>query len=208
MKVFFLLFFILANTNYIFSQKQIGLTFNSCNSGRSINLNCTKMVNASSKFGFSILYNINSFAHIDDKELYHHKRLYALDFKQRFGLQFNYSRYIKIEKIQIPIYLFTDVQLKYSSTQNNEHHKVYFDTSYQMQFYQKYILNYGPYLWIQNSYGIGFDIHIFKNISISQKIGLGYEFIYGPDNKNGTNKNRSWIQPALLFNTSLFYTLP
>lgn len=49
--------------------------------------------------------------------------------------------------------------------------------------YRQYIEHFGPFLWAENSVGIGFKVNIYKQFYMQQMAGIGVDLIMGHDNK-------------------------
>jgi len=200
-----ILIFCLVQSCLSLAQNELGATFNSCHSGRSVDLLYGKQLTEKSKIAVGILVNINQITHPDDLELYHKKRLCATSFTEGFGIHANYNRYLNLSVFKQSVFLFSDLQLKYSGTRNVEYKKVYYDSINELQFYDGVVNYYGPFLWMQNTYGVGMDVRIIDRLMLRQKIGFGVEYIYGPDQKYSNGKKKSWLEPAFIFNIGLVY---
>jgi hypothetical protein len=201
--ILFLIFILKVN---LFSQKEIGVIFNSCHSGRTLDLMYGSRIN-NTKFLFGISTNINKIVHEDDLQLYHKKRLFVSGIENLFGLHFAYNKYFKINIIDQEIYLFSDLQLKYAGTRNSIYTEISYNQEYDKKMYKNEIVYYGPFVWVQNTYGLGFDVHVYKKIYLAQKIGYGFECVVGKDSRDNPSKKKAWIYGSLIFNFGFSYRL-
>ena len=62
--------------------------------------------------------------------------------------------------------------------------------------YRLYIENFGPYLWIENYAGVGFNLEIYNNWFLTQRIGFGGYSVIGDDARLASNY--SWEFGGLL----------
>ncbi len=184
-------------------QKELGFNFNSCHSGRSINLVFANQFQNQLKLSTGLLINIGQIAQPDEKSCFHRKRLFPQKAYEYLGLDFSLSHYLTEQK---RLFAFANVQLKYSGVRNQEIIKVYYDSVNQLQFYDREVNFYGPFFWMQNTVGLGFDVNILKSLYLSQKLGFGFEYIHGKDEKYLTSK-RNWFEPAFIYNVGLYWRM-
>lgn len=196
-----LLFISLCST----AQSELGIFYNSDFSGRTVDFIIAKKFKEKHKIGFGPQIFVNSLIHYDDKEYYHKKRLYYTNVKEQVGLHLFYNRCLQLNKIKPSVYLFGDLQFKYAPTRNVEHPEAYYDSIHDIQFYYRVEKKYGPYLWLQNSYGIGFEEFVFNKIVLTQKVGYGLAFIHGEDSRFEPGKTKSWYYGAWLINVGISY---
>lgn len=201
----YLLIGLLSFIFHLKAQNDIGVIYNSDFSGRSVDIMFAKKFNEKHQFGIGPQIFVNSLIHYDDKELYHKKRLYYTNVKEQVGLHLFYDRHIQLSKIKPSVYLFGDLQFKYASTRNVEHPKAYYDSINDIQFYYRVVKEYGPFLWLQNSYGIGFEELVFNKIVLTQKVGYGLAFIHGKDSRYEPETTKSWYYGAWLINVGISY---
>jgi len=179
---------VLCNSIVLFSQS-INLGFNSTFSGRNISAQYEFKKNKS-EYSIGLGYNINKFAHNDNQNNLYLKRLYATDPIHYLNINFTYQFYILTEKIKnIQVFLFYDLQAKYSTTRTELILPYAYDPSLVIDdpeqgiVYAKYIEFFGPFLWLENNIGIGFTADLNDRLYIKQRIGVGTVFILGYDDQ-------------------------
>jgi hypothetical protein len=65
----------------------------------------------------------------------------------------------------------------------------------------------GPLVWLQNTFGIGIQIHLWKQFYLNQKLGFGIEIMHQNFPENYVQpKNWDWAF-AKQFNVGLVYKL-
>jgi len=207
MKVILILGFILILAKQGNCQNELIGNFNSCHSGRSVDLIYNHIFKKDFKFGLGILFNLNNLNMPDNQGNIYKKRLHAENFSQRFGLQVFFIQPIFKKLTDLQIDFFYNLQLKRATTQNR------FFSPYLDQEINPYFLlvesNFSsdPYFWIQNTFGIGLEFKLFQQFYLNQKLGFGIELIHlrFPEN---------YIQPkkwdwafAKQFNVGLVYKL-
>jgi len=74
--------------------------------------------------------------------------------------------------------------------------------------YKKHVAYFGPYTWIENSIGIGFNVNITDKFYLTQKIGAGIHFIYGyGSGKDIVLKRKTEWEFMGLLNVGIVYKL-
>jgi len=186
-KIFLGLFFLSVFANTAFSQS-VGINYYSTGSGRNIT-SVYSFGNNKNEFGFGIGYNINSIKQPDDQSNIYYKRLYATRFYQHLNLNLTYQRYVLSSNDIFKPFVFYDLQLKYSTTRSSMYIPYAFDSTIiantpdEKILYRKYIVNFGPFLWVENTIGIGFMLHLYKQLYLKQMAGMGIVFTIGHDNQ-------------------------
>jgi hypothetical protein len=49
-------------------------------------------------------------------------------------------------------------------------------------------------------------VNILKSLYLSQKLGFGFEYIHGKDEKHLTSK-KNWFEPAFIYNVGLYWRM-
>jgi hypothetical protein len=162
----------------LFAQWQMqGVYVNSYIGTGGINLLAAKAVNRH-QFGFGLRVNMYSLGHKDDQNKVYVKRLYPKKFYQNFGLAgyYQFNLFSKINPTKL--FLFTDVQITHSTQRNRDitPHSTLPDGRV---LYQEFTDWFGPFLWIENTIGVGVQVPIYKNWSLINKFGFGVMSIIG-----------------------------
>lgn len=186
MKYFSTIVFILFSVNII--AQNIDLNYYSTGAGRNITASYSKVIN-NNEIGFGLGYNIGSIKQPDDQGNFYYKRLYPTKPIHYLNINFYYNYHFLEKWNCIKPFVFYDLQVKYSTTRSSFYTPYAFDSSIvsntpdEKILYRKYIEYFGPYLWIENSVGIGFNVNLSDRIYIKQKIGLGIHFLFGEDKR-------------------------
>lgn len=176
--------------------QNIDINYYSTGAGRNVTVSSAKNI-GNSEFGLGLGYNIGSIKQPDDQNNVFYKRLYPT--KPIHYLNFNvyYDYYFYNKWNCLKPFFFYDIQVKYSTTRTSSFIPYAFDSTIVSDvpddkiLYRKYINYFGPYLWIENSIGIGFKVDITDRIYLKQKIGLGIHLIFGED-KRLPGANPEW----------------
>jgi len=142
------------------------MNYYSTGTGQSITANYSLMIN-NNEFGVGIGYNINRLILPDDQENIYYKRQFATEPLHHLNTNVFYHRYILSRLEHINPFLFYDFQCKYSPAKtiiNND------------------IKYHGPYFWLDNTIGAGFNVNLLGNWYLQQKIGAGAHVIIPSDN--------------------------
>lgn len=170
------------------NSQNLNLSLYSTGTGKNLTINYS-IQKKSMEFGIGLGCNINSIKQPDDQSNVYYKRLYAT--KPLHFLNFNlfYNQYIFNNFNQFKPFIFYDFQLKYSTTRSSMYFPYAIDstiisTKPEDQFlYRNYIEYFGPFLWVENTVGIGMKINITDKFYISQKLGIGIHLIIGDEPK-------------------------
>lgn len=182
---------IVLSATIIYGQNQLNCGFNSTMAGRSATLTFSTTINKKHEFGGGLRYNINKLAHVDDQNKVFYKRLYATKSLHYFGIEGYYHCHVIQNWKQIKPFLFYDLQATYSTTRNRDFLPFSYDINGDV-LYKEHINNFGPFTWIEQNIGIGFNTNLPGNWFIYEKLGLGTTFILGYD-KNLLMKNFDWF---------------
>jgi|TARA_B110000908_G_scaffold59966_1_gene72844 hypothetical protein len=179
--------FLLLLSSFAYSQN-IGLQYYSTKSGRNITLTFSKTINKS-LIGLGLGYNINSMKQPDDQNNVYHKRLFATKPIQHLNFNFFYNRKVLNQLKNIQPFVFYDFQLKHSTTRTRSFLPHSYDSTETYNkpeegiLYKEYIENFGPFTWLENNIGVGFEVNIYNKLYLNQKAGFGATFIFGPEPK-------------------------
>ncbi len=141
------------------------------------------------EFGIGLGCNINSIKQPDDQNNIFYKRLFATDIVHFLNLNLFYNQYVFNKFDQFKPYIFYDFQMKYSTTRTSMYIIDRIDSTIissdpaDQYLYRNYIEYFGPFLWIENTLGIGMKIMINEHFFITQKFGIGVHFIIGDEPK-------------------------
>ncbi len=190
------------------SQNELVGNFNSCHSGRSIDLIYNFKIKEKSKIGIGLLFNLKTQFMIGNQQDFFKKRLYPTNFKEYFGLHLYYLNYFNNTKSTLKWFWFTDIQLKHSKT-NNRGYTILLDTLVNPMEYKVYYQEqWGPFTWLQTTIGFGMDFPLNNRFSLTQKIGQGIEVIKGFDEQlTFTYDNKIQWEFAFIYNVGLVYKL-
>lgn len=190
----------------LFAQNELTGYYNSCGSGRSLNINYIHKLNENSNIGGGLLVNLKRNGMHDNNNNVYYKRLHPEKFHEYFGVNFFYERRILSGKSPLPLFFITDVQLKYSRTKDRAF-VPYVDWEINpLGLLVESKASFGPFLWNQYSFGLGFDIPLVDKLSITQKLGGGVEFIFGRDPFLFGGSHPAW-EFAYLYNIGIKYQL-
>jgi len=147
--------------------QNIALNYYSTGAGQNITANYSFDIKKS-EIGIGLGYTINRSIHAPGNDNVYYKNQYATEPYQHLNLNLFYHRYIFPNFEHINIFVFYDFQGKYSTA----YFKIgsgYFDN--------EEIRYHGPYFWLENAIGIGFNVNVFGNWYLQQKVGIGGHFI-------------------------------
>lgn len=185
MKVFLLLSF-----SQAFSQNVI-FNYYSTGTGKNITVNYA-LSYPNSDIGFGLGWTINSLKHPDNQANIYYKRQYATRSVDHLNLNFYFHRAVLRGLEHLNPFLFYDFQGKHSAALND-----FVSSSTEKIFH-------GPYFWLDNTIGVGFNVRIFGDWYLQQKGGIGAHIIIPssaelPDvEKISTLQKTSWEFIGLL----------
>jgi hypothetical protein len=163
-KVWVLKVMLLLSSSQAFSQ---GVVFNyySTGTGKNITLNYS-ISYPNSDIGFGLGWTINSLKHPDNQANIYYKRQYATRFIDHLHLNFYYHRHVLRNLENLNPFLFYDFQGTHSAAMND-----FAPSSVDGKIFH------GPYFWLDNTIGAGFNVKIFGDCYLQQKAGVGAHFI-------------------------------
>jgi hypothetical protein len=162
----------------LFAQKSAFIGFNSTMSGRNIAANLS-IPKGDNNFTFGFRVNINKFAHNDDQGKIYYKRLYATEPLHFLGVNFCYERRILKKWKNLKPFWFYDIQATYATTRNRMVLPYKFDPILNEILYIERTEIFGPFYWIENNIGIGFDVDLTERFYLKQKLGYGRTLVLG-----------------------------
>jgi len=185
MKKYFFISLVLLFSLSSKAQIDLSVNYNNTHSGNSILLIASKKLNAKYELGGGVRYNINSLNHSDDQANVFKNRLYATKPFQFIGIDGFVHRSVFSKWEKVKPFIFYDLQLAYSTTRNRSFIPVgqgllYGEPEY---LYIEDIVNFGPFLWMEQNIGIGFKVDLFNSFYLTQRIGLGADLFFGSDDQ-------------------------
>ncbi|MFT4755204.1 MAG: hypothetical protein ACI9GM_000092 [Salibacteraceae bacterium] len=196
--------FISVSSN-LFSQN-VGVDYNLTGSGRNITATISKEFEKC-EIGVGVGYNINSLTQSDDQNQMYYQRLFATKPIQHLNVELFYNFFIFKNFKHIKPFLFVDVQAKYSTTRSSMYLPYAIDStisgSWEDQIlYINVVENFGPFLWIENYIGVGFNVEMVNNLFLKERIGFGGYSVIGTDDRLCCNYRWEF---AGMFSTGIFY---
>ncbi len=138
------------------------------------------------KIGLGLRINLYSFEHKDNQNNIFIKRFYPTKFYQNFGFAgyYEYNLFPRLAPSRVSV--FTDVQLAYGPTRN-EWLVLDLNPGVPPNTYKYSIERFGPFLWLENTVGIGLQAPLSSKLTLINKAGLGLmsiigDKLYGKDN--------------------------
>lgn len=144
--------------------QSIAVNYYSTGTGQNLTLNYA-LSYPNSDIGLGFGWTINSRKHPDNQSNVFYKRQYATRSIDHLNLNFYFHRYVLRGLENLKPFLFYDFQGKHSAAMND------FVSSDDEKIYH------GPYFWLDNTIGVGFNVRIIGDWYLQQKAGLGAHFI-------------------------------
>ncbi len=166
----------------LFGQNSVFVGFNSTMPGRNIALNYS-FPKGDNNFTFGMHININKLHHNDDQGKVFVKRLYATKPLHFFGLNFCYERNILKKWQKLKPFVFYDFQYSYSTTRNRFFIPHFYYEPENILLWSEHIRFRGPFHWVDNTIGIGFNVDINDKFYMKQKLGYGRTLVLGYDDE-------------------------
>lgn len=189
----------------LFSQNEVVGNFNSCHSGRTLDVFFNHNFRNDYKLGIGILFNLNNQRIPDNQNNVFKKRLYSETFFQHIGLHFIYIKPIYRKWKNFEFDLFYNLQIKRAMTSSTAFIPLLNPDLNPNFLLIESKLKFGPFLWIQNTIGIAIEYNLWKEFYLNQKLGFGLEFIHGKiDNLYLGPNNWTWVF-AKQFNLGIVY---
>lgn len=165
-----------------FAQNSAKISFNTSTLRESVIIGYSRKVHQVHEIEAGIRYHINRLIMPDDQQHIYYRRTYASNFIQRFGLQFGYSWCFLPKLEHLKPFVFYELQAAYSTTRNRGYLYTYYINEGTSQL-EEYLEYFGPFLWLQNTIGIGFSVDIWKSFYLFEKMGFNATIIIGRDEK-------------------------
>ena len=186
--IIFLIFPFLA-----FSQTNLTYNYNLTATGKNVSLLFSKVNIQENEFGIGLRYNINSLKHPDDQFSIFYKRLYATKPLHHFGLEAFYHKRIVKKWNTVKPFIFYNFQLSYSKLRSRWFNPVSFNEN-GILLYEEKIDFFGPYLWVEQSLGLGFNAKLNNNFFITSKLGFEVMQLSGNSEKEGLIFDEKYIR--------------
>ena len=164
----------------IYSQNNLTGSINYTESGRNICLDYSRTLKDHHTIGLGLRININSIKQPDDQSNIFYRRLYATEFYQFFGIHTFYQRRLFEKWNCFKPYFFYDLQITKATTRTSMYIGYQYSATGEV-LYKQSIEYFGPFIWVDQNIGIGFNITIYKSISLFENFGLGYSLLFGDD---------------------------
>lgn len=168
--------------------QNIDLSYYSTGAGKNITASYSKII-GKSEIGFGLGYNIGSIKQPDDQNNIYYKRLFPTKLIHYLNINAFYNYYFYKKWNCIKPLLFYDLQTKYSTTRSSMYIVHDYDSTLNGDkpeeniLYRNYIEYFGPFLWVENSLGVGFKVDITEKVYLKQKVGLGIQILFGEDSR-------------------------
>ncbi len=167
-------------TVYFYSSsnsQNIALNYYSTGTGQNITANYSFDIKKS-EVGFGLGYTISTLAHPDNQHKVYYKRQFATDPLHHLNINIFYHRYVFPNLEHINPFLFYDFQGKHSAARNVTNSSL------------GEVRYHGPYYWLDNTIGMGFNVNIIGNWFVQQKVGVGAHLII-PSGKEASRVEES-----------------
>jgi hypothetical protein len=159
---------VLILTGFLFcsytASQSIALNYYNTGTGQNLTLDYSHSLRAG-EVGIGLGWTINSLVNPDNQGNIFYKRQFATRKVDHLNLNVFYHRYIFQSLEPLDIFLFYDFQAKHSAAMNQ------LDPTQDERNYH------GPYFWLDNTVGFGFNVSILKRLFLQEKIGGGVHLI-------------------------------
>ena len=174
------LFLFLLVTCCSFAQNAATISFNTSTLRESVVIGYSRALHQNHEIEVGLRFHINRLVMPDDQESIYYRRMYASNFVQHLGLQLGYSWYFLPRLEHLRPFVFYELQAAYSTTRNRGYGYTYYIEECSSQL-EEYLVSFGPFLWLQNTIGVGFNVDIWKSLYLFEKIGFNATQIIGND---------------------------
>lgn len=187
-------------------QNYLSMGYNATASGRNISIDFSRIFKDKNEAGIGLRVNISKIAQADDQSNIYYKRLFATEFIHYFGIQAYYRRYFFMNWNCARPYLFYDFQMTKSTTRSSMFIPYAYDTNGDV-LYKNYIEYFGPFLWIEQSIGVGCRERLSGSFFLFQNLGATIQFLIGKEEQLlRANPNFEW-EFGYLFSFGVTYQL-
>ena len=166
-----------------FAQNAVKINLNTSTLRESVIIGYSRTFNQVHEIEVGLRIHINSLIMPDDQESIYYRRMYASNFAQHFGLQLGYNWYFLPRLEHLQPFVFYELQAAYSTTRNHGYGWTYNLNDGTFIPLEEYLVCFGPFLWLQNTIGVGFKVDIWKSWYLYEKIGFNATEIIGNDEK-------------------------
>ena len=144
--------------------QNIALNYYNTGTGQNITANVSWDLKKN-EISIGLGYTISTLSHPDNQGNVYYKRQFATEPLHHLNLNLFYHRYVFPGLEHINLFLFYDFQGKHSAARNV------------INVSSDEVVYHGPYYWLDNTIGMGFNVNIIGKWYIQQKLGVGAHFI-------------------------------
>ena len=166
-----------------FAQNAAKMSFNTSTLREGVIVGYSRTIHQNHEIEVGLRIHINRLAMPDDQESIYYRRMYASNFAQHFGVQLGYNWYFLPRLNHLKPFVFYELQAAYSTTRNHGYGWTYNANDGSYIPIEEYTESFGPFLWLQNTIGVGFKVDIWKSFYLFEKIGFNATQIIGNDDK-------------------------
>jgi hypothetical protein len=166
-----------------FAQNAAKIYLNTSTLRESVIIGYARTFHQTHEIEFGIRYHLNSLIMPDDQESIFYRRMYASNFAQHFGLQFGYNWYFLPRLEHLKYFVYYELQAAYSTTRNHGYTWEYNINDGTFIPLKEYLEYFGPFLWLQNTIGVGFKVDIWRSWYLFEKIGFNVTEVIGNDKR-------------------------
>jgi hypothetical protein len=159
------------------------MSFNTSTLREGVIVGYSRTIHQNHEIEVGLRIHINRLAMPDDQESIYYRRMYASNFAQHFGAQLGYNWYFLPCLNHLKPFVFYELQAAYSTTRNHGYGWTYNGNDGNYIPIEEYTESFGPFLWLQNTIGVGFKVEIWKSFYLFEKIGFNATQIIGNDEK-------------------------
>ncbi len=166
-----------------FAQNATTLSYNTSTLRESMIVGYSRTFHQAHEIEVGLRIHINNRVMPDDQESIYYRRMYASNFAQHFGLQLGYKWYFLPQLEHLHPFVFYELQAAYSTTRNHGYTWTINVNDGTYIPLEEYTENFGPFLWLQNTVGLGFSVDIWKSLFLFEKAGFNATEVIGKDEK-------------------------
>ena len=164
------------------AQNAAKISFNTSTLREGVIVGYSRTIHQNHEIEVGLRVHINRLVMPDDQESIYYKRMYASNLAQHFGVQLGYNWYFLPRLEHLKPFVFYELQAAYSTTRNHGYDYTFYINEGTLQL-EEYLESFGPFLWLQNSIGVGFKVDIWKSFYLFEKVGFNATEIIGNDEK-------------------------
>jgi len=166
----------------------LGLNYN--NTGSGSNLTMTYVIEKEqSNMSFGLGYNNSSIRQPDNENNIYFKRLFAERPIQRLNVNFSKDWLFSQRSGCFEPFVFYDLQIKHAVARSSQLLGHSFDSTLVVNnpeegiLFREQVFIFGPFTWVENTFGLGYVVHVNDTFRIKQKIGGGVMTILGREER-------------------------